>query len=94
MGSDGNVGTTMDMPFKTLSRVSGINLLPDDSILLHTHGVHTGSLTLNDVCGDKEHNVVVSAYDTRSGRRQLAHIYAVGRAWEVCLNNCSNVKLS
>lgn len=93
-GKDTNLGISVEAPFKTLNRLEKVNLLPGDSILLHTDGVHKGVLKLVDVCGDKNKPVFVSAYDTYPGRRRVANIDASESVAGVYMDNCRYIQLS
>ena len=94
LGNDSNTGLFVNMPFKTLAQLERINLLPGDSVLLHTEGVHKGGLKFMNVCGSKDKPVFVSAYDTYPGRRRLAHIDASESVAGVYMENCRYVDVS
>ena len=93
-GNDRNEGTSVEMPFKTLKRLSEVVFMPGDSVLLHTQGIHEGGLKLEGVCGAEAHPIVVSAYDTEVGRRRLARIDASCAVAGVYMNNCRYVEVS
>ena len=94
MGNDSNKGTSAVAPFKTLDRIAEIGLMPGDSVLLHTEGVHKGVLKLIDVCGGNDSPVYVSAYDTVKGRRRLARIDAAESVAGVYMENCKHIEVS
>lgn len=94
VGKDSNHGTSSIMPFKTLGKISEINLLPGDSILLHTEGIHKGVIKLNNIHGSNNCPIYISAYDTQKGRRRLANIDASESIAGIYMENCKYISVS
>ena len=94
IGNDDNEGTSLLKPFKTLSRLKDINIMAGDSILLHSEGIHEGGLYLHNVAGRAGKPIVISAYDTTPGRRNVAHIDASTVCAGIFLENCSFIDVS
>lgn len=61
-GSDSNAGTSITLPWKTISPINSIQLQAGDSILLAAGQKFTGMLSLINVKGALHHPVVVSGY--------------------------------
>lgn len=93
-GNKLNAGTCIEKPFLSLNQLEAVNLMPGDSILLHTQGVHLGGIHLQDVHGREGMPIVISAYDTQPGRRRVAKVDASTVCAGVFLENCSYVNVS
>jgi hypothetical protein len=61
-GNDGNPGTSVSQPFRTLERIRDLKLLPGDSICLAEGQVFRGSLVLRNVHGTIENPIVITSY--------------------------------
>lgn len=94
LGDDSNIGTSKLFPFKTLERLDRVNIMPGDSILLHTEGVHHGMVSLIGLLGNKSNPIIVSAYDTYPGRRRVAKIDASEKLAGVFIENSKYVFVS
>lgn len=68
-GSDNNDGLSADTPWKSLSKINALNLLPGDSILLKSGDTFVGQLALRNESGTAEQPIVVTSYGT--GNRPL-----------------------
>ena len=89
-GDDGNMGTSTENPFKTISRINSINLKPGDQVLLAAGQVFHGSLILNNVKGNKEKPVLIASYGESP---DMPVIDATGYSNAVLLENCSFVEI-
>lgn len=60
-GNDNNAGTNKNSPYKSIEKLSIVNLLPGDSILFKKGEVFIGQIQLKS-SGTAQHSIVVSAY--------------------------------
>lgn len=91
-GKDTYNGLGKESPFKTLAKVSRLNLQPGDTILLANCRIFDGTLQLKNVAGTKDNPVVIANY----GRETigLPIIEAKGFANGILLENCSHIVVS
>ena len=93
-GDDTNKGTSAKRPFKTLAKMSSIRLKSGDKILLAARQTFYGSLVLNDVHGDSDNPIIVSAYGLSDNvLKDRPIIDAKGLLNGVKLENCSYIEL-
>lgn len=62
-GSDSNVGTSQTSPWKTISKVNTVSLLPGDQILFQRGGTFRGNLAITQ-SGTSANPIVISSYGT------------------------------
>jgi hypothetical protein len=61
-GSNQNSGTSREAPFKSLSKLKELLLVPGDSILLASNTIFTSPLHLQNVMGSAQKPIVISNY--------------------------------
>ena len=91
IGDDANNGTSVEKPFKTLSRINKVRLKKGDRILLAAGQTFYGSLILNEVKGTEKKPVQISSYGN-SGKNP--EIDATGYANAILLENCSHIEIN
>jgi hypothetical protein len=91
-GDDAHSGTSAGKAFKTLGRVSSVNLRPGDRVLLAAGQVFPGSLQLSGVNGTQNKPVLISSFNPGNAVEQPV-INAAGYPGAVLIENCSFVEV-
>ncbi len=68
-GSDTNIGTGANVPFRTLTKINSIKLKAGDKILLASGITFNGSLILKNISGTKENPIVISSYESEGNNK-------------------------
>lgn len=91
-GNDHNTGLSREQAFKSLSKISGLELQAGDRILLAAGEVFSNTLELKDIKGTKSEPVIVDTYSSPGKEvSQKAIIDAQGKLNGVLLINSSHV---
>lgn len=61
-GNDSNAGTSINLPWKSISPIANIKLMPGDSILFATGQKFRGMLSLTDITGNLQKPIVITSY--------------------------------
>lgn len=92
-GNNQNSGTSKTAPFKTLSKIKELTLLPGDSILLAANTTFTTPLILENVQGSEQQPIVVSSY-SNSNNSQKAIIKTNGYLNGIRVENASFIEIN
>ena len=93
-GNDSHPGTSIIYPWRSLSMLQELKLLPGDSILLTANQNHSGSLILQNVRGSEEDPIVISSYTWWSNSDNLrATVDAKGFLHGILLRDCSHIQV-
>ena len=93
-GRDDSDGTTPESAWKTLERISSVDLQAGDEILLAAGQTHAGSIEIHNVAGTSASPILVSSYETDSDAEATrAVIDAKGQLAGVYVENASFVKI-
>jgi len=94
-GKDDNNGTSMQTPFKTLSKANKLKLKAGDKLLLAETRTWWGSLELNNLKGTEQQPIIVSTYSLdKESKPKRAIINGKGWLNTVAIINSSHVHLS
>ena len=72
-GDDKNDGLSMDKPLKTFKKVSSLSLNAGDSVLFKKGDTFTGTLSLNNLIGDKDNPITIASYGEGEDRPILTN---------------------
>ena len=89
-GNDSNTGFSQQSAFKTLNKISSIDINPGDKILLASGKTFKGSLQLKNIKGTKDNPIIVSSYGDDA---KMPYIDASGFANGVLIEDCSYVEV-
>lgn len=92
-GNDSNSGTSEKEAFKTLAKISTLNLKAGDKILLAAGETFRGTLILKNISGDSLQPVQISAYGKTDNHENRPLIDAKGFMNGIELENCSFVEI-
>lgn len=93
-GNDMNTGTSPASPFRSLSKVSSLALLPGDQVLLAAGRTFYGTLILKNVAGTPDKPVIVSSYsETKNYGESRPLIDAKGFPNGILILNCSYIEV-
>jgi hypothetical protein len=94
LGDDGNVGTSMLHPLKTLDKASMLQLEPGDRLLLAAGHSIDGMLRLEGIKGTEDEPIIISSYQWgNSFEDPRAIIDASFASHGIVLMDCSNIQI-
>lgn len=88
-GNDENSGTSSDAPFKSLSKITSLNLIPGDQLLLAEGQTFPDPIILEGISGSAENPILVSTYNRVSSGSDFAYIKTEGHLNAVLIENSS-----
>lgn len=94
-GNDYKSGVAPQTAFRSLAKLSSLNLLPGDSILLASDCTFYESLELKDVHGSMDNPIVITSYQSSNDiNDQKAEIDAKDHLNGILLENCSFIEIN
>jgi len=90
-GDDSNTGTSHNAPFKSLSKINGLELKAGDMLLLKKDDVFQGSIELIGISGDKKNPITISTYGKGTSK---PCIDAKGFLNGILIEDCNHISVS